>query len=165
MKIAMPSFDIVSKIELPEVENAVQAVKKEIAQRYDFKGSVATIDRSDDSITIIAADDYKLDAIHDMLKAHITRRKLDVKVLDFEKPQKASGNTLRQIVKIKQGIDSETAKKIVKEIKLGKFKVQASIRGEEVRIDGKKRDDLQEAIAFVKTIKLELPLQFINFRD
>jgi len=161
----MPSFDIVSKIELPEVENAVQSVKKEITQRYDFKSSIATIDRSEDAITVVAADDYKLEAIHDMLKTHITRRKLDVKSLDFEKPQKASGNTLRQVIKIKQGIDSETAKKIVKEIKAGKFKAQASIRGEEVRIDGKKRDDLQEVIVFVKTIQLELPLQFINFRD
>ncbi len=100
----MPSFDIVSKIELPEVENAVQSVKKEIAQRYDFKSSIATIDRSEDAITVVVADDYKLEAIHDMLKTHITRRKLDVKSLDFEKPQKASGNTLRQVIKIKQGI-------------------------------------------------------------
>jgi len=161
----MPSFDIVSKTDLQEVENAVQSVKKEIAQRYDFKGSAAKIDRNEAEITIIADDDYKLEAIHDMLKVHITRRKLDAKSLDFEKPQKASGNTLRQIVKVKQGIDSDTAKKIVKEIKAEKFKVQASIRGEEVRVDGKKRDDLQEVIAFVRDMKIDLPLQFINFRD
>jgi uncharacterized protein YajQ (UPF0234 family) len=161
----MPSFDIVSKTDLQEVENAVQSVKKEIAQRYDFKGSASSIERKEAEITIIADDDYKLNAIHDLLKVHITRRKIDAKALEFEKEQKASGNTLRQIVKVKQGIDSDTAKKIIKEIKAQKFKAQASIRGEEVRVEGKKRDDLQEVIAFVKGLKIDLPLQFINFRD
>lgn len=161
----MPSFDIVSKIDLPEVENAIQSVKKEIAQRYDFKGSVASVERKEAEITVIADDSYKLSAIHDMLKMHLTRRKVDAMALDFGKEEKASGNTIRQIIKVKQGIDSDTAKKIVKEIKNNKFKAQASIRGDELRVEGKKRDDLQEIISFVKTLDLELPLQFINFRD
>lgn len=161
----MPSFDIVSKTELPEVENAVQSVKKEIAQRYDFKGSPASVDRKEAEITIIADDSYKLEAIHEMLKIHLTRRKVDAMALDFGKEEKASGNTIKQVVKVKQGIDSDTAKQIVKEIKAQKFKAQASIRGDELRVEGKKRDDLQEVIAFVKTMKVNLPLQFINFRD
>ncbi len=161
----MPSFDIVSNIDLQEVENAIQSVKKEIAQRYDFKASAASIDRKAAEITIIADDDYKLDAIHEMLKVHITRRKIDVKALDFEKPQRASGNTLRQVVNIKHGIDSETAKKISKEIKGQKFKAQTSIRGEELRVEAKKKDDLQEVMTFVRNLKIELPLQFNNFRD
>lgn len=161
----MPSFDIVSKTDLQEVENAVSSVKKEIAQRYDFKGSPASIDRKEAEITIIADDNYKLEAIHDMLKVHITRRKIDAKALDFGKTEKASGNTIRQVVTVKQGIDSDTAKKIMKEIKAQKFKAQSSIRGDELRVEGKKRDDLQEVIAFVRELKIELPLQFINFRD
>lgn len=161
----MPSFDIVSKTDLQEVENAVQSVKKEIAQRYDFKGSVASIERKEAEITVIADDSYKLGAIHDMLKVHITRRKIDATALDFGKEEKASGNTIRQVITIKQGVDSDTAKKIVKEIKNAKLKVQSSIRGDELRVEGKKRDDLQEAIAFVKSLNLDLPLQYINFRD
>lgn len=161
----MPSFDIVSKTDLQEVENAVQSVKKEIAQRYDFKGSVASIERKEAEITVIADDSYKLSAIHDMLKVHITRRKIDATALDFGKEEKASGNTIRQVITIKQGVDSDTAKKIVKEIKNAKLKVQSSIRGDELRVEGKKRDDLQEAIAFVKSLNLDLPLQYINFRD
>lgn len=161
----MPSFDIVSKTDLQEVENAVNSVKKEIAQRYDFKGSPASIDRKEAEITIHADDNYKLEAIHDMLKVHITRRKIDAKALDFGKAEKASGNTLRQVVTVKQGIDSDNAKQIMKEIKAQKFKAQSSIRGDELRVEGKKRDDLQEVIAFVKGLKVELPLQFVNFRD
>lgn len=161
----MPSFDVVSKTDIQEVDNALNSVTREIATRYDFKGSKSSIERKEEEITIIADDNYKLEAIQDMLKVHITRRQLDSRALDFGTPQKASGNTLRQVVKIKQGVESEIAKKIVKEIKAEKMKVQASIRGDELRIDGKKRDDLQEAIAFIKKLDLPLPLQFINFRE
>jgi len=161
----MPSFDIVSKVDLQEVDNAVNSVVKEIEQRYDFKGSNCSVKRDEDEITVKADDDYKLDQIHGMLKTHFTRRKIDAKSLDFGKSEMASGNTVRQKIKVKQGIDSDNAKKIVKEIKSTKAKVQASVRGEEVRVDGKKRDDLQNVIAMIKEFKIELPLQFINFRD
>ena len=161
----MPSFDIVSETDLQEVDNAVNSVRREVEQRYDFKGSKCSIERKDAEITIHADDEYKRDQIEQMLKGHVTRRKLDAKALDFGKAEPASGNTLRQVVKVKQGVDQDTAKKIVKEIKGTKMKVQAAIQGDSVRISGKKRDDLQEVIAFVKDIKVELPLQYINFRD
>lgn len=161
----MPSFDVVSKTDMQEVDNAVNSVKREIDQRYDFKGSNSSIERKDSDITIVADDDYKLGAIIDMVKVHFTRRNIDPRALDMGKVEKASGNALRQVVKVKQGIDSDSAKKIVKMIKDEKFKVQASIRSDEVRIEGKKRDDLQEVISFLKNSKVDLPLQFINFRD
>lgn len=161
----MPSFDIVSKIDLQEVDNAVNSAKREIDQRYDFKGTKCSVERKEEEITIIADDEHKRKAIEDILKVHFTRRKIDPKALSFEKPQSASGNTLRQVVKIKQGVDQDTAKKIVKFIKDGKMKVQASIRGDEVRVDGKKIDDLQEVISSVKTMEVDLPLQYINFRS
>ena len=161
----MPSFDVVSKTDLQEVDNALNSVSREIGTRYDFKGSSAAIERKENSITITADDNYKLEAIQDMLKVHITRRQLDTKALEFKDAKKAGGNTLKQEVLIKQGIDSDIAKKIVKAIKDAKLKVQASIRADELRIEGKKRDDLQEAIAFIKKQEVELPLQFNNFRD
>lgn len=161
----MPSFDVVSKTDLQEVDNAVQSVMREVKARYDFKDSNSSVERKEEEITILADDNYKLEALQDMLKVHITRRNLDVKALEFGTPQKASGNSLRQVVKVKQGIESEIAKEIVKEIKAQKFKVQASIRGDELRVDGKKRDDLQQVINHIKTMKIELPLQFINFRE
>ncbi|MCE3233680.1 MAG: yajQ [Rickettsiaceae bacterium] len=161
----MPSFDVVSKVDLQEVDNAVNSVVREVEQRYDFKGSKCTIKRDEHEITVVADDNYKLEQIQDMLKTHFTRRKIDAKSLEFEKSEMASGNCLRQKIKVKQGIDSDTAKMITKEVKASKMKVQASIRGEEVRIDGKKRDDLQEAITMLKGLNVALPLQFINFRD
>ena len=161
----MPSFDVVNKVDFQEVDNAVNSVKREIENRYDFKGSNSSIEREDEEIKILASDDYKLGQIQDMLKVHFTRRDIDAKALEFTKEEKASGNMLRQLVKVKQGIDKDTAKKIVKMIKDTKIKVQASVRGEEVRVEGKKRDDLQNIISDLKGKDLELPLQFINFRD
>lgn len=161
----MPSFDVVSKTDLQEIDNAVNGASREIGNRYDFKGSNTSISRAEDVITIVADDDYKLNAVGDMLKVYCSRRNIDHKALDFGKPEKASGNSLRQTIKVKQGIDQDTAKNIVKEIKGLKTKVQAAIRGDELRITGKKRDDLQGAIQFIKGMNVELPLQFINFRD
>lgn len=161
----MPSFDIVNKTDMQEVDNAVNSVKREIDNRYDFKGTSCSITQSDEEITILAGDDYQLGQIQDMIKVHITRRKMDAKVLDFQKKEAASGNSVRQLVKIRQGIDKDTAKIIVKAIKDTKIKVQPSVRGEEVRVDGKKIDDLQEVIALLKEKDFEVPLQFINFRD
>lgn len=163
----MPSFDIVSKIDLQEIDNAVNSVLRELKNRYDFKGAIfeVTIDSKENKINIHAEDEYKLGQIGDSIKVFATKRGIDIKALDFEKPEKASGNSLRQTVKIKQGIDSDNAKKIVKMIKDKKLKVQASIRGTEVRVEGKKRDDLQEVIAASKSFDIDLPIQFINFRE
>jgi hypothetical protein len=161
----MPSFDIVSKTDLPEVDNALQAARREIETRYDFKGSDCSIDRSEDSLTIRADDDFKLKQVQELLRGHMARRKVDTRAFDFQKPEKASGNSLRQIVAIKQGIDRELGQKIVKAIKAAKLKVQVAIQGDELRVSGKKRDDLQDAIALVKDQKYEHPLQYVNFRD
>lgn len=161
----MPSFDIVSKVDIQEVDNAVNSSLKEVGQRYDFKGSNCSIERTDDEITVKADDNYKLEQIHDILKTHFTRRKIDAKSLEFGKVEMASGNSVRQKIKVRQGVDSDTAKMLIKEIKASKIKVQASIRGEELRIDGKKRDELQEVISMIKEKKIDLPLQFINFRE
>jgi uncharacterized protein YajQ (UPF0234 family) len=161
----VPSFDVVSKIELHEIDNAINSTSREVSSRYDFKGSNCTIERKEQEVTILAADDYKLKSIQEMFKVHSSKRGVDVKAFDFQTPQKASGNSLRQIVKLKQGIESETGKKIVKELKSNKFKVQASIRGDELRVEGKDKDILQEVIMFIKGMNLDLPVQFTNFRD
>jgi uncharacterized protein YajQ (UPF0234 family) len=161
----MPSFDVESTSDLREVDNAIQNVMREITTRYDFKGSNCSLERKENSITILADDDYKLTAITELLKGHAVRRTLDPRAFDFGKAEKASGNSLRQVVTIKQGVDADNAKAITRGIKDAKMKVQASIQGDTVRITGKKRDDLQEAIAFIKGLNLELPLTFGNFRD
>ncbi len=161
----MPSFDIVSETDLQEVDNAIANVSREIGTRYDFKGSKCEITRAESVITITADDEYKRDQMEQMLKGHITRRKLDAKALEFGAPEAASGNTLRQKVTVKQGVDRDASKTIIKALKDSKMKVQASIQGEEIRVTGKKRDDLQSAIALVKGLDLELPLQYKNFRD
>jgi cyclic-di-GMP-binding protein len=161
----MPTFDIVSKTDLAEVDNALAGVSREIAQRFDFKGSKCTIERSEGLITILADDDLKLKQMHELLKGHLVRRKVEPGALEFKDPQKAAGNALRQEVVIRQGIDATLAKQLVKEIKDSKMKVQVAIQGGELRVSGKKRDDLQAAIALVRGLKLEQPLQYVNFRD
>ena len=161
----MPSFDIVAKTDLAEVDNAVQNMVREITTRYDFKGSKCTIERKDEALTLNADDDLKLKQMHELLQGHMARRKIEAGVLEYKDPEKAAGQSVRQTVIIKQGIDKELARKIVKDLKETKLKVQAAIQGDEVRVTGKARDDLQEAIAAVKAMKTELPLQFVNFRD
>ena len=161
----MASFDVVSKVDLQEVDNALNSVTREIEQRYDFKGSKCTVTQADDEIVVLADDKYKLEQIQDLLKTHFTRRKIDAKSLDFGKAEMASGSSIRQKIKVKQGIEADVAKIIVKKIKDSKIKVQVSIRGEEVRVDGKKRDDLQNVISLLNEVDVDLPLQFINFRD
>ena len=161
----MPSFDVVSKTEMTDVDNALQGVAKEIDVRYDFKGSMAEATRNDDIITIKAEDELKRRQVEELMITHLTRKGVDAKVLDFQKIEQATGNTIRQTVLIQQGIQREVAQKIVKAIKGAKVKTQASIQGDEVRISGKKRDDLQAAIALIKELDINLPLQFINFRD
>jgi uncharacterized protein YajQ (UPF0234 family) len=161
----MPSFDIVSKTDMAEVDNAVQGAVREIGTRFDFKGSRCTIERKEALITLLADDDMKLRQMQELLKGYMVRRKLDASALEFKDPQKASGNALRQEVVVKQGIDQTLGKRIVKDIKDSKMKVQVSIQGDELRVTGKKKDDLQDTIAFVRGLKIEQPLQFVNFRD
>jgi cyclic-di-GMP-binding protein len=161
----MPSFDIVSKTDLSEVDNAVNGMRRESETRFDFKGSKCTIERKDELLTMLADDDLKLKQMQELLKGYITRRKLDASALDFKPPEKASGNALRQVVQVKQGIEQTLAKDIVRSIKDSKLKVQVSIQGDELRVSGKKRDDLQTAIQHVREMKIQQPLQYVNFRD
>jgi uncharacterized protein YajQ (UPF0234 family) len=161
----MPSFDIVSKTELSEVDNALNGMRREIETRFDFKGSKCSIERKDALLTMLADDDLKLKQMQELLKGYITRRKLDAGALDFKPPEKATGNSLRQVVQVKQGIEQTLAKDIVRSIKDSKLKVQVSIQGDELRVTGKKRDDLQAAIQHVREMKITQPLQYVNFRD
>lgn len=161
----MPTFDIVSKTDLHEIDNALDNLRREVGQRFDFKGSKCTLERQESVITVMADDDLKLKQIQELLRAHVTRRKLDAAALDFGTAEKAAGNMVRQAVTVKQGIDRDLARQIIKGIKDGKLKVQAAIQGDELRVTGKNRDDLQAAIALIRGMKIEQPLQYLNFRD
>ncbi|MDP7461064.1 MAG: YajQ family cyclic di-GMP-binding protein [Alphaproteobacteria bacterium] len=165
----MPSFDIVSRTEIPEVDNAIQGATREISTRFDFKGSQCSIERVEEVLTLRADDDLKLKQMQELLRGHLAKRKVDHNAFDFQEPEKASGNTIRQTVAIKQGIERDLAQKVVKAVKAVKAaklkKVQVAIQGDELRVTGKKRDDLQAAIAMIKDMKLEQPLQYVNFRD
>lgn len=161
----MPSFDIVSKTEVAEIDNALDGVRREISTRFDFKGSHCTLERKEQAITLLADDDMKMRQMHELLKGYVTRRKLDARALDFQDPERASGNAIRQVVVIKQGIDRELAKTLVGAIKESKLKVQAAIQGDELRVTGKKRDDLQAAMAVIRKLEHDRPVQFVNFRD
>ena len=161
----MPSFDVVSKVDLTEVDNAVNGVKRETQQRFDLKGTKAGVERSGGALTVTADNDLQLRQVHDLLHTYFARRSVDSAALVFETPQKATGDSLRQQVTIKQGIDGDLSRKIVKAVKGTKIRVQLAIQGDELRVSGKKRDDLQEVIAFIKEMGIEQPLQYINFRD
>jgi len=161
----MPSFDIVSKTDVQEVDNAVNQVKKEITTRFDFKGSDSSIKWSEPVISLVSDSENRLDTIVEILRGKFSRRKLDIRCLDYGQTEDASGGNKRQEITVKQGLDMELAKNIVKHIKQAKMKVQGSIQGDSVRISGKKRDDLQAAISSVREMDVELPMQFINFRD
>ena len=161
----MPSFDIVSRTEMTEVDNALQGAAREIGTRYDFKGSSCTIERAEQILTIKADDESKLKQVQELLRGHMSKRKVDGKSLDFGKVEKATGQSVRQTVTVKQGVERENAQRIVKAVKEAKLKVQVSIQGDEVRVTGKKRDDLQEAIAMIRGMGVDQPLQYVNFRD
>ena len=161
----MPSFDIVSRTEIPEVDNAIQGAMREIGTRYDFKDSLSSIERTDETLLIKSDNELKLKQVQELLQGHMAKRKVDVGALDFQNPQKAFGNSLRQTVIIKQGIERELVQKIVKTIKGSKLKVQVAIQGDELRITGKKRDELQDVIALIKDSKISQPLQYVNFRN
>jgi cyclic-di-GMP-binding protein len=161
----MPSFDVVSKVDLQEVDNAVNQACKEIDQRYDFKGTHNEITLEKDAIVILAADDYKLTAVIDVLKGKLVRRGVSPKCLDFGKKEPASHGAMRQRVAIVQGIDKERGKEIIKSIKESKLKVQAQIMEEQVRVSGKQIDDLQEVIQLLKGQDFGIELQFVNMRS
>jgi cyclic-di-GMP-binding protein len=162
----MPSFDIASKTDIHEIDNAIAGVRREVETRFDFKGSKCTVERTENDIVLLADDEPKLLQMQELLRIYVTRRKLDASALDFSaKPERAANDSLRHTVTVKQGIAQELAKRIVKSIKDSKMKVQVSIQGDELRVTGKKRDDLQEAIAHVKRMGIEQPLQYDNFRD
>ncbi|MDQ6954109.1 MAG: YajQ family cyclic di-GMP-binding protein [Mariprofundaceae bacterium] len=161
----MPSFDIVCEMDMQEMDNAVNQVKKEIATRYDFKHSKASIERGDGKITLVGDDINNLNTVAEILRAKMVRRKLEPKSLEYGNIEHASGDTRRQLLSIKQGVDKDTAKKIVKLIKQEKIKVQAAIQGEQVRVTGKKRDDLQAVMSLIRGMDADRPLNFTNFRD
>jgi len=163
----MPSFDVVSRVDMQEMDNAVNQVRKEIGTRFDFRGSKTQIglDRKEGKIQVLTEDEMKLRAIKDMLIAKAVRRSIDAEALVFGAPEKAGGDMVRQSVSVTNGIDVETARQVVKLVKDTKLKVQVAIQGDEVRITGKKRDDLQEVIAALKETDLGLPLQFVNYRE
>ncbi|MEO8299032.1 MAG: YajQ family cyclic di-GMP-binding protein [Burkholderiales bacterium] len=162
----MPSFDTVLEPNLVEVRNAVEQANKEIGTRFDFKGSSASVEQKDKELTLYADSDFQLKQVTDVLLTKLSKRSVDARFLDTSaKPEKLSHDKLKQLVKVKAGIESEIAKKIQKALKESKLKVQASIQGDTVRVQGTKRDDLQAAIALLRKDVTEVPLSFTNFRD
>lgn len=161
----MPSFDIVSEVDVVEIKNAVEQCNKEVSNRFDFKGSDARIEQGDKVLTVFADDDFKLEQVIDVLKTKLSKRNVDIRCLDYAKVEKVSGNKVKQAITVKVGVDTELAKKLVRLIKDSKLKVQASIQGDAVRVSGAKRDLLQECIAMVRKEVTDFPLQYNNFRD
>ena len=161
----MPSFDTVCEADLVEVKNAVDNTAKEIGTRFDFKGTSAAIELKDKDITLIGDSDFQLQQIDDILRNKLAKRNVDVRFLDKGDVQKMGGDKVKQVVKVRNGIASEDAKKIQRIIKDSKLKVQAAIQGESVRVTGAKRDDLQAAMACIRKDMPDLPLSFDNFRD
>jgi uncharacterized protein YajQ (UPF0234 family) len=161
----MPSFDVVSKVDLMELDNAINTARKELGQRYDFRGTNTDLERGPDGITIRSSDESRAAAALSVLRERMSKRGLSQRCLDPKEVEAAGGTTVRQLVGIKQGIEIETAKQITRAIKDSKLKVQAQIQGDELRITGKHRDDLQGAIALLRKGDFGLDLQFVNFRD
>lgn len=160
------SFDVVSEVDDQEVDNAVNQTKKEVEQRYDFKGSntKVTLNLKEHTILLETSDDMKLRALKEILDGKMIKRSISLKALDYQKVEQASGASLRQTVKIKNGLESEQAKEVTKLVKETKMKVQAAIQGDAVRITGKSKDDLQTAIQQLRAHEFDFPLQFTNFR-
>ena len=161
----MPSFDIVCEANLVEVKNAVEQANKEIANRFDFKGSDARIEQKERDLTVFADDDFKLGQVRDVLNAKFAKRNVDARFLTIEKPEKIGGDKVKQAITVKNGVETELAKKIVKMLKDAKIKVTTAIQGDAVRVTSAKRDTLQEAIAIVRAGGTEVPLSYQNFRD
>lgn len=161
----MPSFDTVCEADLVKVKNAVDNSAKEIATRFDFKGTSAAIELKDKEITVIGDADFQLDQIADVLRNKLTKQEVDVRFLDFGDLQKMGGDKVKRVIKVRNGIEAELAKKIQRLIKDSKMKVQAAIQGDAVRVTGTKRDDLQAAMALIRKDVADIPLSFNNFRD
>ena len=161
----MPSFDVVSRFDFQEIENAIANVLREISTRYDFKGSQTTLERKDKDLTVVTDDELKLNQVHDLIITHFVRRKVDPLTLKKDSKEKAGGDKVRQVYKLNEGIEQAIAKKITTDVKSSKIKVQVKINGNELRIEGKKKDDLQTVMKMIEDKKLEIPIQFVNFRD
>jgi uncharacterized protein YajQ (UPF0234 family) len=161
----MPSFDVVSEVDPQEVDNAINQTRKEIGQRYDFKGTKTSIDLDKDGVHIVSDDDFKVKAVVDVLQSKFVRRGISLKALVYGKIEPAAGALAKQTITVQQGIDADHARQIVKLVKDAKLKVQVQIQGDQLRVSGKKRDDLQAVIQLLKGQELDLPLQFSNFRD
>ena len=161
----MPSFDVVSKLDLQEVDNAIGNSMKEINQRYDFKGSNSKIERSEKIITLTTEDELKAKQVMDILNGHIIKRNLDTRSIALKSTDAASGNTIRQTYNLIEGIEQDVSKRIISSVKKSKQKIQVKIQGNELRVSGAKRDELQETIQLIKDLNISIPLQFINFRD
>ena len=161
----MPSFDVVSRLDFQEINNAIANVLREISTRYDFKGSQTTLERKDKDLTVVTDDELKLNQVHDLIITHFVRRKVDPLTLKKDSKEKAGGNKVRQVYKLNEGIEQVIAKKITADIKSSKIKVQVKINGNELRVEGKKRDDLQAVMKMIEEAKVGIPIQFINFRD
>lgn len=161
----MPSFDVVSEVSSHEVLNAVEQAKKEIAQRYDFRGGKSSLELKENVVTVIADDKVRLGAIHEILKQRFAKRGVSLKSLEWKDPESASGDTLRQLVIIKEGLTPEELKRLNKLIKESKLKVSSQAQGNQLRVTGKNRDDLQEVIQQLRTEVQDIELQFNNFRD
>lgn len=161
----MPSFDVVLEANMVEVRNAIEQTNKEISTRFDFRGSDARVEQKDRELTAFADSEFQLNQLKDVLTGKMTRRKVDVRFMDEGKVEKISGDKVKQVIRIRNGLESDAAKKIVRMVKDSKLKVQASIQGDAVRVSGAKRDDLQSAIALLKKEVTDLPLAYNNFRD
>ncbi len=161
----MPSFDVVSKIEMQEVRNAVDQANREIDNRFDLKGTDSRVELAESRLTLFADDEFKIKQIKDILLPKLVKRQIDLECLDEDKIESASGGKARQEIRVREGIDTDLARKIVKLIKDSRLKAQAAIQGDQVRVTGKKRDDLQTVISLLRAQKLGLPLQYVNFRD
>ena len=161
----MPSFDVVSEVNKVEVRNALDQANKELSTRFDFKGSDSRVEQKENVLTLHADDEFKLSQVTDILTGKLAKRGVDVRALKYGEVEKVSGNKVKQVVTVREGVEQELAKKIVKLVKDSKLKVQASIQGDAVRVSGAKRDELQDVIALVKKSITDFPLQFGNFRD
>lgn len=162
--MANPSFDIVSEIDMQEMDNAVNQTKKEMIQRYDFKGKVADIEQGENELKVHAQDDMCLNSILDILRGKMAKRNISPRFLDPQKVEPATAGTIRQVIKIRKGIDRDKAKAIVQDIKTSKLKVQAQIMDDVVRVSGKEKDDLQSVIQLMKSKDYDIELQFTNYR-
>jgi uncharacterized protein YajQ (UPF0234 family) len=161
----MPSFDIVSQVDMQEVRNAVDQASRELVNRYDFKGTDTSVTLSDDGITVESSSEGRLDAAIDVLKSKLIKRQVSLRSISGGEPKEIGGGRYKAVFTLNEGISQDAAKELVKDIKAMKLKIQVQIQGDQVRVSGKKRDDLQEVIVEVRALDFRLPLQYINFRD